>query len=81
MEVAVVDEILSLLRNLKDTCKCERCREDIVCLALNRLPSKYVATEAGYIYTKLNQMKAQAKTDITVQLIQAAKEVNKNPRH
>jgi competence protein ComFB len=81
MEGAVVEELESLLEKLPGLCKCERCREDMVCWALNQLPPKYVATELGGFYTKLHQMKAQAKADITVKLVQAAKIVKANPRH
>ncbi|NQT89982.1 MAG: late competence development ComFB family protein [Candidatus Omnitrophica bacterium] len=81
MEDAVIDELIGVLEQLKEACACERCREDIVTYALNRLPAKYVATDLGNVYTKLHQVKAQAKTDIVVRLMEAAKVVKENPRH
>jgi len=81
MEEAVVEELASLLESLKDNCKCERCRQDMVAYALNKLPPKYVTTHLGIVYTQLNQMKAQARTDIEVELLAAAKVVKAHPRH
>ncbi len=81
MEDAVVEELNSVLAQLKKACKCERCREDIAAYTLNRLPARYVVTELGNVYTKWNQLKAQTKADITVQLMEAAKAVGAKPRH
>ncbi len=64
MEEGVVEELPGVLERLKDACKREKCRQDMVTYALNRLPPKYVATDLGNVYTKLNQMKAQARADI-----------------
>lgn len=81
MEDAVIEELKNLLEQSKDICKCEMCREDIAAFTLNRLPAKYVATELGNIYTHLNQLKAQSRADIIVQLMGAAKVVKEKPRH
>lgn len=81
MEDVVVGELNSVLEKLDDVCDCQKCREDIVAYALNRLPAKYVVTDLGNIYTKLNQTKAQAQADVVVQLTEAAKVVKANPRH
>ncbi|MFA4888828.1 MAG: late competence development ComFB family protein [Candidatus Omnitrophota bacterium] len=81
MEDAAVEELTTLLEQSDDICKCEMCREDMVAYALNRLPAKYVATELGNVYTNLNQLKAQSRADIIVQLMEAAKVVKEKPRH
>ncbi|MDP6685963.1 MAG: late competence development ComFB family protein [Candidatus Omnitrophota bacterium] len=81
MEEAVLEELNDVLAQLKDTCKCERCREDMLAYSLNRLPAKYVVTVLGNVYTKLHQLKAQSKADITVQLMEAVKVIKKSPRH
>jgi len=81
MEEAVdrtVDEILS---PRDDVCKCERCKLDIKALALNHLPPKYVVTDKGYIYTKVNELESQFKADITVAVTNAMKIIRRNPRH
>lgn len=81
MEDVVVDELNGILGQMKDVCRCERCREDIVAHTLNRLSPKYVVTDLGNVYTKLNQFRVQSRTDIIVQLMASAKVVKENPRH
>jgi competence protein ComFB len=73
-----LDEIMSYS---DDVCKCERCRMDIKALALNHLPPKYVVTDIGYIYTKINELESQFKADIAVAVTNAIKIIRKNPRH
>lgn len=81
MEDAVMSELGDVIKQIKGACKCERCREDMVAWALNRLSPKYVVTDIGHIYTKINQLRAQVRADITVQLMEAAKIVKAKPRH
>ncbi len=73
-----LDEIMSYH---DDVCKCERCRMDTKALALNHLPPKYVVTDIGYIYTKINELESQFKADIAVAVTNAIKIIRKNPRH
>ncbi len=80
MEEVVFHELRDIIEEL-DVCKCERCKEDVAAWTLNRLPSKYVVTDLGYAYTKLNQLKSQAKADVIVFLMQAAEIVKESPRH
>lgn len=80
MEEAVIEQLNEILGQI-DVCNCEKCKEDMVCWTLNRLPAKYVSTELGSIYTKINQMKIQSKTDIVVCLTEAAKIIKAAPRH
>ncbi|MDY6795551.1 MAG: late competence development ComFB family protein [Actinomycetota bacterium] len=75
---STMDEILS---TREDVCDCERCRMDIKALALNHLPPKYVVTERGYVYTKVNELESQFKADVVVAVTNALKIVRKNPRH
>ena len=81
MEEVVVEELNGVLKQLKKACKCERCREDMVAYALNRLAPKYITTDLGNAYTKMNQLRAQTQADITVKLMEAAKIIKKKPRH
>jgi len=65
-----------------DYCKCEQCYEDIKCIALNKLPPKYVSTNRGELFSKIDQqMIRQNVLDIDVAVINALEFVNKNPRH
>lgn len=81
MEDAVLDEFNGVLGQLGDICKCQRCKEDMIAWALNRMPVKYVTTDLGNVYTKFHQLKLQSRADIIVQLTEAARVVKENPRH
>lgn len=73
-----LEEVLALH---EDICTCERCKLDVKALALNHLPPKYVVTDMGYIYTKINELESQFKADVTVAVTNALKTIRKNPRH
>lgn len=69
------------ISNSMDVCKCEKCRLDIAAIALNSLPSKYVVTEKGELYAKINELEHQFEVDVETAIIKAAVIVGKNPKH
>ena len=76
--------ILTLDRMLEsmDCCKCEHCREDIKCLALNALPPKYVSTMKGELFSKLsNAMIKQHSIDVNIACLNAIEFVKTHPKH
>jgi competence protein ComFB len=81
MEEATDSTIEEILARRDDVCKCDRCKMDIKALALNHLPPKYVVTDRGYVYTKVNELENQFKADITVAVTNALKIIRDNPRH
>ncbi|MDK2836338.1 MAG: hypothetical protein PWP21_1115 [Thermosediminibacterales bacterium] len=81
MEILVENEIDGILENYKDICKCERCKKDIMALALNNLPPKYYVTEKGEVYNKIQALNQQFSTDVLTAILKAVKQVSKNPRH
>ena len=77
-----VDERLSELLAKNDCCKCEVCVEDMKAYALNRLPSRYVSTVNGEIFTRITQeMESQPTVDLDVAVMQAITNISSNPRH
>jgi competence protein ComFB len=81
MEDIVFDILEKLLPEVKDACKCEKCKLDIASLALNRLSPKYVVTQRGMVYTKLETLALQSKADVLRETTKAIEVVKKNPRH
>lgn len=81
MEDAVKHVLEGLLASKKEVCKCPKCKLDIVALALNQLPSKYVVTETGRMYTKLKEQEIQFRADIIRELTKAITTVSSKPRH
>lgn len=64
-----------------EVCTCEKCKEDIKAIALNKLKPHYVVTKEGESYAKINDMSLQFKTDVMQALIQAVNIVKENPKH
>lgn len=81
MEKMVVKNMESQLSTREDICKCERCKLDILAYALNHLPAKYVVTDKGSIYTRLEELEVQLNADITREVLKAIELVKANKRH
>jgi len=81
MEDAVNWVLPLVLKEYSDLCTCERCREDIKAIALNRLKPIYVSSKQGESYAKLNNMSLQSKTDIMQKIVEAIEIVKNNPKH
>lgn len=62
-------------------CTCERCYDDIVALACNSLPAKYIATPAGAVFEKLNYTRQQSAVDINSAIYKAMQIVWTKPHH
>lgn len=80
MEELVMNKTDELLK-LMNMCSCEKCRLDIVAIALNELPTKYVVSDMGELYTKLNELEQQFEIDVETAIVKAAVLVSKNPKH
>ena len=64
-----------------DCCTCPECRNDIIALALNQLPPRYVCTHKGELLSKVEQLAKQNRADAMTALTQAAEKVKEFPRH
>ncbi|HYE12102.1 MAG TPA: late competence development ComFB family protein [Patescibacteria group bacterium] len=80
MEEVVNKKIDSLL-NIMNICRCEKCRMDIMAIALNDIPAKYVVTETGELYSKVRELEQQFEVDVETAIVKAALFVSKNPKH
>ncbi|MDZ5471617.1 late competence development ComFB family protein [Bacillus sp. 31A1R] len=62
-------------------CKCEKCKNDIIALSLNNLPSHYITSEEGrkMVYEKLNT--PENRKWINKRIITAIHVVGKYPKH
>jgi competence protein ComFB len=81
MEDVVQDELELLLAERENICKCQKCKYDMMVMALNRLPPQYVITNRGRLYTKLTEQEAQFKADVVKELTKAIMKVGRNPQH
>ncbi len=80
MEEVIANKLKEMLDGL-DVCKCPKCIMDIEALALNNLPPKYVASEKGELYSKVNLLMQQFEVDVIAAIIRAAAIVKEHPRH
>lgn len=81
MEDVVEDILEDLLSRRENICKCDKCRFDMITWALNRLPPQYVVSDKGRIFTKLQQVQIQFRTDVVRELTKAISHISKNPQH
>lgn len=80
MEDVVIHKTDELLKIL-NICKCEKCRLDIIAIALNELPPKYVVTNMGELFSKVRELEQQFEVDIEAAIVKAAIFVSKSPKH
>ena len=77
MEGVVLNKLDSVLARFQ-CCRCDRCKKDIVALALNKLPPKYMVLTQGQVPPDID---AQTNAQIVTAMIQAAIRVRAKPRH
>ena len=80
MEEVVFNQMKYVLQDIK-MCKCEKCQMDVAAIALNELPPKYVVTEKGVLFSKIDALQQQFEIGVTAAIIRAALLVRKSPWH
>lgn len=81
MEGVVKGALQDIMAQKNDFCKCEECQIDIMAIALNSLPAKYVGTHKGEVYSKIATLSNQFNTDAYREIVKAIAVVNEKPRH
>ena len=77
MEDIVLEKLDSVLARFK-CCKCDRCKKDIVAIALNKLQPKYMVVVEGQ---PIPDVGAQTNAEVVTAMIQAVIAVRAKPRH
>lgn len=80
MEDMVRDRLEHTMKVLS-ACDCPRCRQDIMALALNQLPSSYAVAGDGDEARYLKKLRGAYEVKVTASLIKAIQQVKTNPRH
>ena len=81
MEFFVQERLDRVLKQYPNACRCEKCRMDIIILALNNLPGKYVNSRKGDLYTRLDSYEQVNDMKIVQEIARAIEIVSANPRH
>ncbi|MBW7572210.1 late competence development ComFB family protein [Caproiciproducens faecalis] len=77
MENVVLEKLESALARFQ-CCKCDRCKKDIVAMALNKLPPKYMVLQDGQLTPDVDP---QTNAQVVTAVIQAILAVRAHPRH
>ncbi len=80
MEEIVFSQIKEVLEDI-NVCTCDKCIFDIAAIALNDLPTRYIVSEKGELYSKINSLKQQFEVDVISAITKAAVLVKRSPRH
>jgi len=80
MEEIVFNQMKDILNDI-NMCTCDKCLLDIAAIALNDLPPKYIVTEKGELYSKINTLGQQFEVDVVAAITKAAVLVKRKPRH
>jgi len=78
MEKLVLDKLDITLKKM-NCCRCDRCKEDIIALALNNLKPKYIVASKDDINNKINEL--DKGLEVTTAVLKAVLSVRKTPRH
>ena len=77
----IAEDLLPSLMNKLDIDDTKENREDILALALNSLPTKYVTTDGGKLYAQLIEVyRVQYEADVLSSLTRAGMKVKDKPR-
>ena len=80
MEEVVFNQMKSVLNGM-GVCTCDKCSMDIAAIVLNELPAKYVVTDRGILFSKIDALQAQFEIGVTASIVRAAQIVQRNPMH
>lgn len=81
MEDVVRDTLLTYKSRMNLACDCERCLSDIMALALNELPPRYVANQRLSPYVRAaHETDRQGATNIITVIAKSAAKVSSSPR-
>jgi hypothetical protein len=79
MEKLVLNKLDATLKKM-NCCRCDRCKEDIVAIALNNLKPMYIVAHKDNINQKIHEL-GEIGSEVTTEVIKAVLTVRKNPRH
>ena len=81
MEDMVFEKMDKILKKYPNCCSCEQCKKDIAVLALNHLPPKYVSTDKGDVFTRLEETQIDNSIKVIEAIVRAIEIVSSHPHH
>lgn len=81
MEVIVRDVLKSNLKQLKLSCTCERCLDDVLAHALNHLPPRYIVNQKHQPYVRVvHEVNQDEALNVLKVVIRSATIISSQPR-
>lgn len=81
MEEVVYDVLQQYKKELQLTCNCDRCKDDIMAIALNQVKPQYIVNEMHTPYIRAGHVAdRQGATNILSTVVKAARIVSESPR-
>ena len=80
MENIVYEKMTSVIDSL-GCCTCDKCKADIMAYVLNHVTPRYVASEKGELFSKVQELNQNSNTDILMKIVSAAEIIRERPRH
>ncbi|MHB9093927.1 MAG: late competence development ComFB family protein [Eubacteriales bacterium] len=78
----VVREVLDdILAKREGICKCEKCRLDMMAIALNNLQPQYYVSNKGEVFSKLQATYMEMRTKVLTEVTKATMLVERQPQH
>ena len=77
----VVEKLTDKYMKETEMCSCEKCRLDVMALALNELPTAYIVTQRGEMFAAIDSTYLQNQVDAEIAVLRAIEMVKENPKH
>ncbi len=81
VEDDVERQLDKLLPTMPHICGCENCRLDMATYALNRLQPRYVRSDKGALFHKVNASSTQAEAELLTVVVTAINVIGAHPNH
>ena len=81
MEDVIIEVLDEALQTNPDFCQCQKCKQDVVLIALSKIKGRYASSPVGEIFARVEQSDRQVRTDALLAVMQALQQVAANPRH
>ena len=81
MEDAVNHMLNRLAPQYPHICMCERCRTDMMMIALNNLPPRYVSTHQADVLRRVESMEMSYDVEVLTETVRAMQIVHGQPHH
>ena len=81
MEDSVSSMLDDVLKRYPRCCNCDQCKMDIMAIALNNLPPRYVSTDRGDVIARSGSMDFSVRAKVIEERAKAIAIVEEHPRH